>query len=1065
MRFLISVLALLVSLPLSASPAAAAGSPKWLPTLLVPPRTGDPAPSVWDSLARIELENRWAASESLATTLVSRLEASPPVDSLQLGHALLYVANGLIKRRLHADSRGFASLERAIGIRERHAGATDPLAIWGYMLGAMFYGEAGKPEKQLQSAETAIQRLEGVGASSDPSWIAQTHAQRATALSALRRWDEARPEYENALELGRKAYGPEHRLLVPLLAEYGTFLGRQGDFDAARPLLQQAVHISEIDAGPGKSNDFLEQSLSRLASMEARAGDLAESLDIAARAYGLSRHRLGEEAVPTLRLRTLVAYRLLDLGDYAGGASLLQEIVPAMEKTQGPNHAQTLNGRLALLEALLETSDTTGVARELAMARQALASQDPLANGNWTYLLRLVADYERAKGLTGAARDTLHAAIRIERQKRDQLGQNFASLLIDLLSTFKGPADRSSMERAAADIDRLADSTSVRATSAWPGLITARAGAEARLGDREAAWGHALEAERLAREWLTYQVKALPDRGALRLASQLGDPCDLLVDLMRPEDTSTVWDRLVRWRGLVKNEVSRRRAPAGAPTDSLLAQAHERWRTAQRHLGQLIVSGAAHPEDPGTRGRFETARLEADEAERRFARLASAGWTPSDVELAEILERLEPNQVLVAFATGSRGAGTKQSLGAFVARGADRSPKWIQLGSIAEIEGLVEDWLRCLGRPPSDPKDAGAEEATCRNLGQKVRDRVWQPMAELFAGANEVFVVPEGVVHQVPWLALPETKGRYLADGSLTIRIIDAERDLLLPSGSSGDRLLAVGGPDFDQDATATLVTDSDPSRAWRCTGTETLALSPLPAAKAEAVDVAEMWTASGSTTVLLGMEASELAFKSQAHGHAVIHIATHGVMLDDSCSTYRGAMRGVGGLEPVASATPAVQSSKKKAPPEKPRPQHPWLGRQVWLALSGANRPRDVDQDENEGLLTAEEVLTLDLRGTEWVVLSACHSATAAHWSREGVVGMQRSFHLAGAGSVIASHWSIGDESTREWMKALYAARKPGQPVGAAVRDACQAILEARRSSGRSTHPFYWAAFTSSGE
>ncbi|HET9235594.1 MAG TPA: CHAT domain-containing protein, partial [Candidatus Eisenbacteria bacterium] len=438
--------------------------------------------------------------------------------------------------------------------------------------------------------------------------------------------------------------------------------------------------------------------------------------------------------------------------------------------------------------------------------------------------------------------------------------------------------------------------------------------------------------------------------------------------------------------------------------------AHERWRSAQRHLGQLIVSGAAHPEDPGTRARFETARLEADEAERRFVLLASAGWAPKEVELAEILGRLEPNQTLVAFATGSQGAGTKQTLGAFVARGADRSSKWIQLGRTAEIENLVEDWLRGLGRPPSDPKNVAAEEAACRKLGQKVRDRVWQPIEKLFAGANEVFIVPEGVVHEVPWLALPETKGRYLADGSITIRIIDAERDLLLPSQSSGDRLLALGGPDFDQDATAALVTDRDPSRAWRCTGTETLALSPLPAAKAEAVDVAEMWSSSSSTTVLLGMDASEPAFKAQASGHAVIHIATHGVMLDDSCSTYRGATRGVGGLEPVASATPAVQSSKKKPVQEKPSPQHPWLGRQVWLALSGANRPPEMDQDENEGLLTAEEVLTLDLRGTEWVVLSACHSAAATNWSREGVVGMQRSFHLAGASSVIASHWSIGD-------------------------------------------------------
>jgi CHAT domain-containing protein len=65
----------------------------------------------------------------------------------------------------------------------------------------------------------------------------------------------------------------------------------------------------------------------------------------------------------------------------------------------------------------------------------------------------------------------------------------------------------------------------------------------------------------------------------------------------------------------------------------------------------------------------------------------------------------------------------------------------------------------------------------------------------------------------------------------------------------------------------------------------------------------------------------------------------------------------------------------------------------------------------------------------------------------------------------VFASQWSIADEATREWMVALYAARARGTTSGSeALRAASRSMLEARRRHGRSTHPFYWAAFSATG-
>ncbi|MFN8587675.1 MAG: CHAT domain-containing protein [Candidatus Eisenbacteria bacterium] len=97
--------------------------------------------------------------------------------------------------------------------------------------------------------------------------------------------------------------------------------------------------------------------------------------------------------------------------------------------------------------------------------------------------------------------------------------------------------------------------------------------------------------------------------------------------------------------------------------------------------------------------------------------------------------------------------------------------------------------------------------------------------------------------------------------------------------------------------------------------------------------------------------------------------------------------------------------------------------------------------------------------------MLSACHSGLAESWSREGALGMRRAFALAGARAVIASEWAVEDVATREWMTALHRGLAAGEGTAAAMAAASREVLGARRAHGRSTHPFYWAAFIASGD
>ncbi len=1055
--------------PRAARGSAAVSAALSSATLIVPA----PTAAVWDTLQGLESRFRWAASESLAHVIVGRFAQAPAPDSMEYARALIAIGTSRLKRNLYVDGQGYEALERGIAIRARRAPAGDRVLAAAHVTAAVLYTDGGRVDEACAHGEEALRVL---GASSPPDTLLMAQCEMAlgVAQSRLGHVTAARAAFEKALLLRETRLGRDAPTLVPTLAQYGEFLVRVGEFDAARALLMRAVRNSARDTA--SMSDYLEGSIARLSTLERRIGNLAESIELAQRAFELTRRRVGDDARETAMRRIVLAYRLEDLGDHPAAAALLEPALAVMDAKVGPANPQSINARLVLVDNLIVVGDTARAARELAIVGPALARQEALANENEALFRSSEARLEVARGHVAAARETLDLAIRHETRRGDRVGTDLASLLGQALETTRGPEDRGYAEGLGAAVARLRDSTRVRSTPEWIDLLGAQAAADARLGLHEPAWDLALEAEQRARARLGFALQALPDRRALQLALRLGAPCDLLVELARPDHESelaTAWDRIVRWRGLVGHEIARRRLPAGAGTDTALAAAHGRWLSAQRRLAQLVVSGSAHPDDPASAERFEAARHDAEEAERRYVRLASGSVSADDsVSLRRVLERLGPDQALIAFASAGTGAEAPR-LGAFVASGRDQRVRFVSLGASSEIEAGIREWTRRLAVPPRDPTEARREEQACRLLGASVRASVWDPIARELGATREALLVPEGPVFELPWLALPERGGRYLADDPLVIRVLNAERDLL-PSATAPatSGLLAVGGPDFDvagEPATAPPpVAMLLRARSWPCSG-EPVALPPLPAARAEAEDIARRWPANGGRPELLvGAAADEATFKRDAPGQRVIHLATHGVVFEDTCRARVGAgTRGMGGVEDLAPARSTRRAARVPAPGAEvtARPASTWLGRQVWLALAGANRPPSETRDENEGLLTAEEITTLDLRGTDWVVLSACQSGVAPVWAHEGVLGMRRAFQLAGARAVIASQWPVADQATHEWMSALYDARAAGLQASAAVRAASRAMLAARRRDGRVTNPFYWAAFTATGE
>jgi len=133
---------------------------------------------------------------------------------------------------------------------------------------------------------------------------------------------------------------------------------------------------------------------------------------------------------------------------------------------------------------------------------------------------------------------------------------------------------------------------------------------------------------------------------------------------------------------------------------------------------------------------------------------------------------------------------------------------------------------------------------------------------------------------------------------------------------------------------------------------------------------------------------------------------------------------------------------------------------------LAGANRRSTARAEDDDGILTAEEVAALDLSGVEWAVLSACDTGLGEIRAGEGVFGLRRSFQVAGVRTVVMSLWGVEDQATRIWMEGLYRARLvDGLGTAESVREASMSFIRERRAKGQSTHPFYWAGFVAAGD
>jgi CHAT domain-containing protein len=617
-------------------------------------------------------------------------------------------------------------------------------------------------------------------------------------------------------------------------------------------------------------------------------------------------------------------------------------------------------------------------------------------------------------------------------------------------------------------------------------------------GERQKALNFALRAERASSEFARLTARSLSEREALLFSATRTSAAGLVLTLATSPAAQSAWkqlawDALIHSRALVLDEMAARHLSVGATEDAGVQMLQQKVREARERLARIWVRGPR--EEPEKYRKFlAQAQAEKDAAERALAeksKTARAELARAAVGWQQVLSALPARSALVGFARYphhdfSAGATSKPSEPvvsylAFVLRNAETTPVTIPLGAAKEIEELIAQMRQQMAREArSQGRATRRNEAQFRAVAARLRRLLWDPLVPHLRGARRVFLVPDGALHLVDFAALPAGQQSYLIEIGPQIHYLSAERDLVsteMPPAGNG--ILVVGDPAFDDAAAlagaprATLAqvgAGTDAARATfrgtrsACGAFASLRFEPLRASAREAEEVLRVWSGenpAGETlqlrgpqpaavpgsVLLRGAAASEAEFKRLAVGRRVLHLATHGFFLGRACESA------------LAAEARPMESQGVAAGGENPLLHS-------GLALAGANRRQAAGAEDEDGILTAEEIAALDLNGTEWAVLSACDTGLGEVQAGEGVLGLRRAFQVAGVRTVIMSLWPVEDEAARQWMRRLYSARfVKNKTTAEAAQQASLEILRQRRARQQSTHPFYWAGFVAAGD
>jgi CHAT domain-containing protein len=824
----------------------------------------------------------------------------------------------------------------------------------------------------------------------------------ALVLEAQGRLSAAEPLLRDALAMFKRLY-PEakypagHPELAISMINLASLLQAQGRLAAAEPLYRDALAMlrqlypqAEYPAG----HPYLAGSLNLLARLLQAQGRLSaaeplfrDALAMRQRLYPEDKYLAGHpdlgESLNNLA-NLLEAHGRLEAAEllYRDAVAMCRRLYPEDKYPPGhPNLASTLSGLASVLRAQSRLSAAERFCREgLAMCRR-LYPEDiyPAGHPKLAMSLHNLALVLEAQGRLAVAEPLFRDALAIYRRLYPE--DRYPAGHPDLANTLNNVA----------------------------GVL----GAQGRLAAAEPLYRDALEMyRRLSEEYALSRSEG----NTLNLLVRQPLTLDAYVSVTdrpgtEPASVYTVlWQAKVAVSRIFEDRHLAARAATVSPTARKLWDALSDLR---RQRADLLL--APEPRDPETR-RVRDKQLETwgRHLDTLLARLREGlpdlaraqhlhARTPADLQKAlpahtVFLDFFRYTRfAFLAAKPGKAGDKRTECYAAFMVM--PRAVVRVELGPAWPIEKNLTLWRQAIEAAPGEPP---------ADLSRALRQQLWDKLAaHLPTDARTIYLAPDQRLAFLPFAALPGKQPGTVLLEDYALAVVPHGPYLLnrltapkRPGGPAG--LLAVGSVAYDQAPAEPTPAEMVAQRGPAAGEGKPLTWKPLPGTEAEMAVIGQLATAAGvKVHALTGSKASAARLLEELPGCRYAHLATHGFFADPAFLSRIKADKALflmQGRERIGAGalSPFVLSG---------------------IVCAGAN----LKETPGRGLLTAEALLNADLSSLELAVLSACETGLGEVGGGEGVLGLQRGFHVAGCKNVIASLWKVDDEATAALMLLFY--------------------------------------------
>ena len=768
------------------------------------------------------------------------------------------------------------------------------------------------------------------------------------------------------LELTKKLSGDSTLQYARSNNNLANYYKAKNKHNEALKLYLQSLKILEKHLGRNHPDYAL--VLSNIAIEYGYLGTYAEAIDLNEKALDIYKSTIGEEHPEYARVLGNLADEYIDYGDYEKALELYKKTLATEEKTIGkdhPEYANTLSGIGRVYSCLNEHE------KALATDKEALRiTESTLGKHHYDYAKRL-EDIGWDNYLLNKYKEAIKFATQSLVLKKESYGNDNFS---EQLSALKLLAYCHFFENDITNTQRTAieysDKISHIVLSTFRDLTN---------NGRTTFWNK-------NKNWFEYTlpiitasfqtdslVSAMYDGALLSKGILLNSDIEMSRLLLESGDTAAIalYDKMLA-----------NRAIAGKQRENLAMRTDmdDSLRVSATRLADSLERAA---------NRQERELVERSKAFGDYTKNLAVSWR-------DVQGRLRDDDIAIEFLEIPL-SGDSAVYAAMTLRRGYNCPRFTRLFEKHQLTGIDHSLLF------SSPA---------------LYDLVWKPVEKELSGVKRVYFSPTGELHRTAIEYAPVSEDTIFGDRYNAFRLSSTRQ--LAVTGDNGNDVDGAGAVLYGglrYNARPSVIAADSRKYAASSDGTRSAPVIPelsadsliargtriaeLPATKIEVNSIGTIMRGRcvdvNLFTDTIGTEASFKALSGKRHG--IIHIATHGFF---------------GKNDPVGNTLATQDDSRSSRHVEDKA-----MTRSGLLFAGAANAWQIPDTIDN-GILTAQEVSALDLRGLDLCVLSACETGLG-EITGEGVFGLQRGFKKAGARTLMVSLRPVYDKATALLMTEFY--------------------------------------------